>query len=525
MSERWRRELGRLSELRPSDRLLEQARLGPSAGVPGPRSRSRLLAAAVAFTLFAGAGFLAWTAFRPTRGVVGGGSTPQVIVTFTTTGPDSELPTAILALGDEAVEGAPGSYCWNGTDKCVDTVAPEFTDFLVVPRGTELVVRGTAERVDGSLGETWDQPGVTLDLADGSATLDAGPSKYVLSFVAHWPQGDVPFFFGIEIIPSADATPSVVSTETPSPSATEAADVGRIACTDEGTLVTTPVVRVRSDGAHVVVEDRVGAGGISVFPEAWVDGVLGQEFARGREVEVVLGVPVGRAKVACNVGERNDSYDELAAAVPIEFVDPVGIWRDDQVACAYEDRVFRESPDYRADASVNPDIGETIRRVIPGILQTDEVSYAGYPEAQRVQWRVVRDGLVIAVIDVLHNGGEWSFAQVVTCQGTGIGAKDGVAAGQVATPYETSGFPRCDPYVQACVPVYVSVALYAELRGEDPAVYGYPLKPSMECTSNGEPFPCTSDPHDVALQLLMSPSDADEFHLANPCGRTAEEMC
>jgi len=204
MSERWRRELGRLSELRPSDRLLEHARLGPRTGVPEPRSRSRLLAAVAAFALFAGAGFLVWTAFRPTQSVVGGESADQVIVTFTTTGPESELPTAILVLGDETVKGTEGSYCWNGTTKCVDTVPPEFADFLVVPRGSELLVRGTAESVDGSLGKTWDQPGVKLDLADGSATLDAEPAKYVLSFVAHWPQGNVPFFFPIEIVPRAE---------------------------------------------------------------------------------------------------------------------------------------------------------------------------------------------------------------------------------------------------------------------------------------------------------------------------------
>lgn len=142
-------------------------------------------------------------------------STHRVIVAFTTTGPESEPPTAILVLGDETVKGTAGSYCWStgNAERCVDKVAPEFSDFLVVPRGSELLVRGTAESVDGSLGKTWDQPGVKLDLARGSATLDAEPAKYVLSFVAHWPQGDVPFFFAVEIVPS---------TEVPSPSSPRA---------------------------------------------------------------------------------------------------------------------------------------------------------------------------------------------------------------------------------------------------------------------------------------------------------------
>lgn len=132
--------------------------------------------------------------------------TTRIVVTFTEIGPESELPTAILVLGDETVKGTEGSYCWDGTTKCVDTVAPEFTDFLAVPRGTELLVRGTAESVDGSLGKTWDQPGVRLDLARGSAMLDAKPSKYVLSFVAHWPEGDVPFYFGVEIVPRTEVS-------------------------------------------------------------------------------------------------------------------------------------------------------------------------------------------------------------------------------------------------------------------------------------------------------------------------------
>jgi hypothetical protein len=65
MTERWRRELSRLRELRPADELLERARLGPTTAVPEPRKASPVLAIVVAFAVFAAGGVLAWRAFPP----------------------------------------------------------------------------------------------------------------------------------------------------------------------------------------------------------------------------------------------------------------------------------------------------------------------------------------------------------------------------------------------------------------------------------------------------------------------------
>jgi len=65
MTERWRRELSRLSGLRPADELLERARLGPTTALPEPRRASPVLAIVVAFAVFAAGGVLAWRAFAP----------------------------------------------------------------------------------------------------------------------------------------------------------------------------------------------------------------------------------------------------------------------------------------------------------------------------------------------------------------------------------------------------------------------------------------------------------------------------
>jgi len=65
MTERWRRELSRLTGLRPADELLDRARLGPTRALPESRGASPVLAIVVAFAVFAAGGVLAWSAFLP----------------------------------------------------------------------------------------------------------------------------------------------------------------------------------------------------------------------------------------------------------------------------------------------------------------------------------------------------------------------------------------------------------------------------------------------------------------------------
>jgi hypothetical protein len=55
MSERWRRELGKIDELEPSAHVLDEARVLPPSTPTGPSGRSRVLAGVVAFVLFGAA--------------------------------------------------------------------------------------------------------------------------------------------------------------------------------------------------------------------------------------------------------------------------------------------------------------------------------------------------------------------------------------------------------------------------------------------------------------------------------------
>jgi hypothetical protein len=115
-------------------------------------------------------------------------------------------PAAWVSLGAEDGEAIHGSYCWFGSDfsGCVDNrLSPEwFTNLLQVPQGTELIVNGTARRIEGAIAmlESLHEPFARLDVGDGSALLDVAPGRYVISFEAIWPEGDVPIHVGIEIV-------------------------------------------------------------------------------------------------------------------------------------------------------------------------------------------------------------------------------------------------------------------------------------------------------------------------------------
>ncbi len=314
--------------------------------------------------------------------------------------------------------------------------------------------------------------------------------------------------------------------------------VGQIACTDTGTEVSTPSVQVQPDGVHFAVENPVGATMLDVFPALWGDGVAGQEF-EGPMAEVLLQVPPGDALVACvpkGGGPRADSLDELKAAVPIQIEDPSGAWKSDVLACGAGERKELDRPGLAAYASVNPnttDLEEVIRRAIPGILDTDQVGPAGYPngDPRTRQWRVVRDGKVIALIryplPVPGAGDPLAMAQfspVVTCAGSGIGVGD-QTSGLLATPFELPDYDRCDPYAEECSLVYVTAERYRQLGGRlEPKI----LVPegSTQCFQDGVPAACGGQPPGTFWYALrLTPAEADKFEQTSGCGASPSDMC
>ena len=166
----------------------------------------RLLAAAVALAVFAAGGWLAWSALSGARDDQQpvGPEPGRVTATFDVkTG--EHFPSANLTFDGRTQEGTASSFDWGGG--IYDTVVPEVNGFLAIPRGSELVVDGTAQSVTGQLEDPRGFPFERiegLDLSSGRATLDAEPGRYVLMFQAMWPQGTIPFYFGIEIVATVE---------------------------------------------------------------------------------------------------------------------------------------------------------------------------------------------------------------------------------------------------------------------------------------------------------------------------------
>ena len=193
----------------------------PPGTLPPDRRGTRFASGFVAFAVFAGGGWLAWSALGADRRTSDpiGTSSPVVTVSFEERSDEHDLPRATLAFGDQVQQGVYSSFEWG--DSIYDTVVPELSGFVTVPQGAELAIVGTADRVTAELGGRLRYPFgsvATLDVASGPTTLDADPGTYALIFEATWPDGTVPFYFGIEIVettPLPQPTGSVEPNEAP----------------------------------------------------------------------------------------------------------------------------------------------------------------------------------------------------------------------------------------------------------------------------------------------------------------------
>jgi heat shock protein HslJ len=313
-------------------------------------------------------------------------------------------------------------------------------------------------------------------------------------------------------------------------------DVGVIRCRSNGsTVVETPQVAVQADGVHLRVPQSSGAGALSIFPEAWVDGVQTAEFPHGIEDEgYVLVVPAGPATVACDWAEDEDptSRDELRASVPIEFVDPSGLYHLDELACPHESRAYPDHPGMRAYALGNDHVPlpDVIRRAVSGVRASDVVEYGGYPDAEERYraWRVVRDGEVAAVIRNPRSiGGTWGFGPIETCEGSGIGSPGAATAGLLGSPFAVPGFERCDPYAEECRLVYVEEHAYRVLGGDEVTHAVATSDDAIVCFEDHVfPVDCQGQPGGtVWLALRMSPGVAETFTARFDCGLSPADLC
>ena len=239
MPERWEHELRKLRAVQPdADRTWQQAQRHPRGEGMPPR-RQRVVGGVVAFAVFAAAGIFAWQILQPTSPLdtsVGLPEGPTVLVTFRIADMNARGAHGRLTVAGETVQGTVGSHCWtfSGGSGCADAAAPSFADddFVPVPRGATLAISGDATSVDGEIDRAGDFPFPKVQgfgSITAPVTLDQPAGRYVLSFVAHADDGDVPFYFPIELVKGPDGASGSVG----SPSG----DTLAVSCTDNGATV------------------------------------------------------------------------------------------------------------------------------------------------------------------------------------------------------------------------------------------------------------------------------------------------
>lgn len=433
MTERWEQELQRLGAIGAPTGLRERIAEGPNGqGGPAPTGRQRVVAGIVALGVFAAAGAFAFSAFvGGDREVTEGNTAPasELLVITIEIGPEEDgalpdfMPVATLTYGDQRIEACTSGWRVEFADgrsggALADCAVP---DPVIVPIGTEIDV-------------------VTVD-GDATVEMDpADPTARVLPASVHldvtWPEGgdvwgSAAFIASIETYepgpagstPSVEASPSVGDPYVEGGEG-HVSDVLRVRCTPDGAEVLTPLVSAQPDGLHAQVEPTDAALLLRPdgFPHAWAIPATGDQAG-----SFVVGVPTGPVSVACVMPRADGSYemkeilDALAAGPSFELADPGGYYVDPRPSCegmTTAGHVIIEAGGSSLGRKV-ADMPESLPARLNGLLPTDEIESAGYPDQTPWRWwRVVRDGEVIAG-GISSPGGSFVLVNW-SCPGSGI---------------------------------------------------------------------------------------------------------
>jgi hypothetical protein len=185
-------------------------------------------------------------------------------------------------------------------------------------------------------------------------------------------------------------------------------DVAQVVCGPGRPEVTTPAVRPQADGLHVEVVNNIGKDlAVSILP--WG----GTGAPRGTST-VVVNLPPGEVSVSCY-----DPYADDAGKAPLssfDLVDADGVWISTHIECA-TGMGFSGTSDYVPGARGEPNPQAAAQAALgPYSEPGDVVEPAGYPKAESPEYRLVRDGEVLAVAELTDDGaGGWLEGQVNGC--------------------------------------------------------------------------------------------------------------
>lgn len=188
-------------------------------------------------------------------------------------------------------------------------------------------------------------------------------------------------------------------------------DVARVFCNANGApRLETPSVRPQADGVHLEFVNDTGTDlSFSIFDPS--GGGMGADAPQGTSAHVADLRP-GIVSVTCYDASTEDGSEVPRA--PLEIVDEDGIWVPTRLDC---DAAFTTEASYTEDARGKPDPLEAAQDALDGYSEPgDVIEPAGYPQAEQPEYRLVRDGEVLAVVELFDDGaGGWLVDWLTGC--------------------------------------------------------------------------------------------------------------
>lgn len=201
-------------------------------------------------------------------------------------------------------------------------------------------------------------------------------------------------------------------------------DRAAVVCAEGGTEPQTPVARPRPDGVHVVVDNAAGEGVFSIRDAEEAGRRHAETLGRTGTTEILTTFPPGSLLVGCFSSEEEIPADaDTTEYARIEIVDPMRLWTSDQLDCLERERSVHRGGTVEVDPP--PSYEAIVREVVPGVLDSDELSRPGYPGTRWLleRWIVIRD--LRAVADLSVRPGRHRFIVAAeACPGTEIGGGD-----------------------------------------------------------------------------------------------------
>jgi hypothetical protein len=185
-------------------------------------------------------------------------------------------------------------------------------------------------------------------------------------------------------------------------------DTARVVCAVHGTRLETDAVSPQPDGVHLEIVNETGEErSISVLDPRGAG--MGQSAPAGTSTLVVALAP-GTLEVTCS-DLRSEGEPEASM---LEVVDEDAVWISTTLDCTLG---FSGTSDYTPDARGDADPLTAAQKGLEGYMQPgDVVEPAGYPEAGIPLYRLLRDGEVLATLELQDDGdGGWLPGTVEGC--------------------------------------------------------------------------------------------------------------